>query len=110
MALLSKFQEKHRASTGGWNGSLHSNKYVFYVVDYVILLSHVLHVADIPLIGCYFHKLNLAVGDLIGRQQKKNSRGAITQAEDGRRPALTKVDKLMGQLRQVVQPCQAYHV
>ena len=54
--------------------------------------------AGIPLIGCYSHKLNLAINDLIGNKQKKNSAGAITQHEDGDRPLLSKLDKLMGQL------------
>jgi hypothetical protein len=52
----------------------------------------------IPLIGCYNHKLSLAVADLIGKQQKKDKHGVITQEEDGIRPLLTKLDKLMGKL------------
>jgi hypothetical protein len=57
-----------------------------------------LHKLGIPLIGCYNHKLSLTVSELIGKQQKKNRAGVITQQEDGIRPLLTKLDLLMGKL------------
>ncbi|CAM9297017.1 unnamed protein product, partial [Ectocarpus fasciculatus] len=53
----------------------------------------------IPMIGCYSHKLNLAVNGLVGKEEKKNRAGVITQAANGSRPEVNKLDKLMGSLK-----------
>jgi hypothetical protein len=53
---------------------------------------------ELPLVGCGSHRLNLAVGECIGKEEKKNKRGVVTQQETGHRPVIRQVDVLMGQL------------
>jgi hypothetical protein len=53
----------------------------------------------IPLIGCYSHKLNLAVAGIVGREEKRNRAGLIIQEADGSRPVVNKLDQLMGSLK-----------
>ena len=53
----------------------------------------------VPLIGCYSHKLSLAVSSLIGNEAKRNRDGLVIQEEDGLRPVVTKIDRVMANLK-----------
>jgi hypothetical protein len=53
----------------------------------------------VPLIGCYSHKLNLAVSSYVGKETRRGRGGLVTQEEDGHRPLINKIDRVMGSLK-----------
>jgi hypothetical protein len=52
----------------------------------------------VPLVGCYSHRLNLAVQHFIGPEFRKNKHGKIVSEESVHRSLVNKVDRLMGEL------------
>lgn len=53
----------------------------------------------VPLVGCYSHRLNLAVQTFIGPELRKNKQGRTVTEESVNRTYVNKVDKLMGELK-----------
>ena len=56
--------------------------------------------AKVPFIGCYFHRLNLAVEKFIG----KNKQGRTVTEESLNSGLLNKVDRLMAELKTQKRP------
>ena len=52
-----------------------------------------------PLIGCYSHKLNLAVSSYVGKETRRGRGGLVTEEADGHRPLVDKIDSVMGSLK-----------
>jgi len=67
-------------------------------ITFYVFLTYILF-TGVPLIGCYSHKLNLAVSGVVGKEEKKNKEGDIIQAASSTRAAVEKLDKLMGSLK-----------
>ena len=47
-----------------------------------------------------FHRLNLAVNELLGSKEKRNKEGVVTRPDQGIRPLIRHVDLLMGKFKQ----------
>ena len=54
---------------------------------------------EVPLVGCGNHKLHLDVLEAMGKEERKNRRGVVTQEADGLQTLIRKIDLLMGELK-----------